>query len=256
MSETPLDRAWRAAEAPGAGDAEMAEYYDVFAGVEFFLALEPDSLESETPQPLLFPVEGAPTALIFDTESRIADFLETGAAHLALSGRAAIAMFAGRGVQLGVNLGDAPSATILPAAAVDWAAAALRQPIEAETGARAALTAPFGARPELLARIDAKLAAAAGLAKEAWLCGAGEGALVLCVALETPEAESAVVSALAETARFAGDGRAAFDIAVLDEGAPALEAARKVGLGFDLSAPQRPPSPGPGMDSERPPKLR
>lgn len=256
MNETPLDRAWRAAEAPGAGDAEMARYYDTFAGVEFFLALEPDSLESEAPQPLIFSVEGAPTALIFDTEIRMAEFLETGAAHLALSGRAVISMFASRGVQLGVNLGDAPSATILPASAVDWAAAALRQPIEAETGGRAALGAPRGAKPELLARIDAKLAGMTGLVRETWLCGVGDGALLLCVALEQPGAENAVVSALAETARFSGEGDAAFDIAVVEEESPALVLARKVGLGFDLSVPPAPAPAGPGMDPSSPPKLR
>lgn len=256
MNDTPLDRAWRAAEAQGAGDAEMAEYYDTFAGVEFFLALEPDLLESEAPQPLLFSVEGAPTALIFDTEIRMANFLEAEAAHLALSGRAVISMFTGRGVQLGVNLGDAPSATILPAAAVDWAATALRQPIEAETGGRAALQAPVGVKPELLARIDAKLAGMAGLVRETWLCGVGEGALALCVLLEQPAAENAVVSALAETARFAGGEGAAFDIAVVEDESPALSMARKVGFGFDLSAPPAPAPLGPGMDPSAPPKLR
>ncbi|WP_340110410.1 SseB family protein [Pikeienuella sp. HZG-20] len=256
MIETPLDRAWAAAEAPGAGDAEMAHYYEVFAAAEFFLAIDAESFEDAAPQPILFSVDGAETALIFDTESRMADFLESGAAHLALSGRAVLGMFAGRGVQLGVNLGEAPSATILPAEAVDWAAAATLQPVEAEASRRLALTPPQGLEPALFARIDAKLAGLAGNVVEAWLCGAGEGGLVLCLALRAEAAEAAVVAALAETARFAGGDRAAFDIAVLKADDPALSAARKIGLGFELAPPAAPPRAAPGMDPAHPPKLR
>lgn len=258
MTETPLDRAWAAAEAPAAGDAGMAAYYEVFAAAELFLAIEPGSLEAEAQRPLLFPVEGASTALVFDTEARLAAFMGDDAAYLALSGRAVVAMFAGRGVQLGVNLGAAPSATVLPAAAVDWAARALGQPIEMETGAGVSLTAPKGATPALLARIDARLAAIGPALAEAWLCGAGAG-LMLVLALRDSAAERAVVGALAETARFAGGERAAFDIAVMRSDEPGLAAARKIGLGFEIAPPPgaaAEPAGGPGTDPARPPKLR
>ncbi|MFV0475877.1 MAG: SseB family protein [Pikeienuella sp.] len=258
MNETPLDRAWTRAAAPEAGDAEMAAYYEIFAAAELFLAIEPGSLEAEAQTPLLFPVEGAETALVFDTEARLADFIGEGAAHLALSGRAVIAMFAGGGAQLGVNLGEAPSAAILPAAAVDWAARALDQPIEIETAARRTLSPPRDAGAALLARIDARLAAIGPALEEAWLCGA-EGGLLLVVALADPAAERAIVAALAETARFAGDDGAAFDIAVMRPGEPGLESVRKVGFGFEIAAPAASvsvASAGPGMDPAQPPKLR
>ena len=82
---------------------------------------------------------------------------------------------------------------------------------------------------------------------------------MLCVALRTPHAEQSVVAALAETARFAGGDAAAFDIAVLSPKDPRLDAARKVGLGFE---PQNPEDlltverAAPGMDPDSPPKLR
>lgn len=252
---TPLDRAWAAAEAPGAGDAGMARYYDVLAAAELFLAIDPATLDGAAQAPVLFTVEGVETALVFDTEWRIAAFMGDGSAHLALSGRAVVAMFAGKGVQIGVNLGHAPSATILPAAAVDWAAEALRQPIEAEAGGAMVLTRPGGATPDLLARIDAKLAGIGSVLAEAWLCGTGtEGDLTLCITLREAEAERAVVAALAETARFAGGERAAFDIAVLRAGDPRLAGARRTGLGFEIAAPPEAGRQGP--DPSLPPKLR
>lgn len=260
---TPLDTAWTATEAPGAGDAEMARYYDVFAAAELHLLVDPASLEGEgTPQPLLFPVDGTDTALVFDTEARMAAFMEDGAAHLTLSGRAVISMFSGRGAQIGVNLGDAPSATVLPAAAIDWAASALHQPIEAEEGQDMALTVPRVITPDLLARIDAKISGMGSAVSEAWLCGLGAGrraGLILCVALREQAAEQSVVAALAETARFAGGEKAAFDIAVTQSGDPRLDAARKVGLGFEPTNPAdaaRVEPVAPGMDKSKPPRLR
>lgn len=267
MTETPLDTAWVATEAPGAGDAEMARFWEVFAGAELHLVIDPASLEGEgTPQPVTFPVEGTDTALVFDTEARMAAFMEDGAAHLTLSGRAVVDMFAGKDAQLGLNLGEAPSATILPKPALAWAAQALRQPIEADTAADAALSVPRGAMPDLLARLDARLAGMGAAVSEAWLCGLGTSArrgqmqpLVLCVALRTPQAEQSVVSALAETARFAGGDKAAFDIAVMGPSDPRLEAARKVGLGFEPQNPadgERVEPIAPGSDPGKPPKLR
>lgn len=266
MTETAIDRAWAAAEAPDAGDAEAARFWEVFAGAELHLVIDPASLDEDgPPKPLTFPVEGAETALVFDTEARMAAFMEEGAAHLTLSGRAVVAMFAGTGAQLGLNLGDAPSATVLPASALDWASAALGQPIEAETAADAALAAPRGATPDLLQRIDARLAGMAAAVAEAWLCGLGAGRpgeaapLILCVALRTPEAERPVVAALAETARFAGGERAAFDIAVIGAEDPRMAAARKVGLGFEPADPAQEVSVAPvapGGDPSKPPKLR
>lgn len=264
MTETALDRAWAAAEA---GEGAMARYYDVFAATEFFLMVEPETLEGDgPPRPVLFEVEGVATALIFDTEARLADFAEGAAAHLTLSGRAVAEMFAGKGAQLGVNLGDAPSATILPAEAVDWAAAAFRQPIEQDAEAGLALTVPRGASPHVFAALDAKLAGLGAEVAEAWLCGLGgagatakrgEEPLILCLRLRAAFAESGVVAALAETARFAGGDRPAFDIAVLAEGDPRLAQARRVGLGFEPAAPSEPKAPKiPGGDPEEPPILR
>lgn len=248
MTETPLDRA--------AAEEDAARFWEVFAASELFLAVDPATLGAAAPQPLSFAVEGAETLLAFDTEARLAAFLGEGAAHLALSGRALAAMMAGTGAQLGLNLGDAPSAQLLPAAALDWAAAALRQPIEAETRTGLSLGPPDGATPDLLARIDARLAALGPVVAEAWLCGAAEEGLVLLLSMAEPAAEAAAVAALAETARFAGGARPAFALAAARQGEAALETARRVGLGFEPPKPAVAALAAPGADPARPPKLR
>lgn len=255
MTETPLDRAWLAAEED---EAARPRFWDLFAASELFLAIDPGSLSGDgPPRPLLFPVEGIETGLAFDTELRMAGFLGE-AAHLTLSGRAAVGMFAGTGAQLGLNLGDAPSATVLPAEALDWAAAALRQPVETVEAAGASFAPPAGATPALLTALDAKLNALGPAVSEAWLV-ADAGRLLLCVAMRTPGAEAAAVAALAETARFAGGDEAAFDIAALAANDARLEAIRRVGLGFepqDPDAVERMERVAPGADKGKPPILR
>ena len=266
-AETPLDRAWETANSALAGDAEMARFYDIFAATELFLLIDPDTLtDGAAPKPLTFPVEGAETALIFDTEARLAGFMEDGAAHLTMSGRAVIAMFKGTGAQLGLNLGDAPSATILPSEAISWAAEALAQPIETTEIGDAVLTVPRAVMPDLLQALDGKLAGMGTVVSEAWLCGLGASAgrgkpqpMVLCVCLRERQAEQSVVSALAETARFTGGDASAFDIAVLPADDAKMNAARKVGLGFEPQNPEetmRAEPAAPGMDPDKPPKLR
>lgn len=255
MTDTPLDRAWTAA---AADETALPRFWDMLAASELFLPIDPETLTGGAPQPLLFPVEGVETALAFDTEERLAGFMEGGTAHLTLSGRAVVGMFAGSGVQLGLNLGEAPSATILPAAALDWAAAALAQPVEASAGGIERLTPPAAATPELLAALDAKLNALGPAVAEAWLCGHGEG-LILMLAMRAAGAEEAAVAALAETARFSGGDAPAYDIAVLGAGDARLEAARRMGLGFEPEDPEavtRVERVAPGMDKAKPPKLR
>ncbi len=266
-AETPLDRAWETANTELAGDAEMARFYDILAATELFLLIDTETLvDGQTPNPVTFPVEGTETALVFDTEARLAGFMENGAAHLTMSGRAVITMFKGTGAQLGLNLGDAPSSTILPAEAIDWAAEALAQPIETTEIGDAVLTVPRAVMPDLLQALDGKLAGMGTVVSEAWLCGLGASAgrgkpqpMVLCVCLRERQAEQSVVSALAETARFTGGDASAFDIAVLPRDDAKMDAARKVGLGFEPQNPgdvmQAEPV-APGMDLDKPPKLR
>ena len=110
---TPLDEAWLATDAPGAGDAAMARFWEVFAAAELHLLIDPSSLDGDgTPAPLLFPVEQVETALVFDTASRMAAFMEQGAAHLTLSGRAVIGS-----TRSGVAVTTSPATSLRPARA-------------------------------------------------------------------------------------------------------------------------------------------
>lgn len=255
--ETALDAAYRA-QATGDATAELRFQERVLdAELLLLLAAEP---EGDGLEPLVFDLEEGRFALAFDRDDRLAGFLEAPAPYAALSGRRLVGLLAGQGIGIGLNLGAAPSATLLPAPAIDWLAElAERAPAEIEARARR-FGAPVQAPAALIASLDAKLAAMAAVIGDAVLVAAEVGGVpgLLLVLVEVPQdAQPGVAAGIAEAVRFSGT--TAVDVTFLGDGAAGLEAVRRVGLRFELPRPQRvvPAKPKPpGMDPARPPILR
>ena len=259
---TPLDQAHRAMAAAPDDDGARLGYYEALAATELILMLEAEPGPKATLQPALFETEAGRLALAFDGEDRLAGFTGTPTPYAALPGRALVAMLAGQGLGLGVDL-SAPSAFLMPADAVDWLAATLATVPAPVTDRPAALAAPD--LPAALVRsLDRRFAAAAGLARSAVLAGVtwadGRRGHLLAVVDPAPGAEAALAAALGEAVTFSGIAAGAIDIAFLAAGDPLLPHLARSGRRFDLpaapvSAP-RPAPAAPGSDPSRPPKLR
>ena len=181
----------------------------------------------------------------------------------ALSGRRIVAMLAGQGIGLGLNLGVAVSSTLLPAEAVAWlAAVAAEEPMEA--AGRLCAFAPPGELPgDLLEALGIKLAAMAAVIGAAHLATARhedgtEGALLALIGV--PEAARAEVArAVAEAVRFSDTAGPALDVVFPADGGATARAVARVGARLDLPRPAERPVPargGPRMDPVRPPILR
>lgn len=260
MTETPLDRAHAGMEAAPGDDALRLRFFDALAGAELFLLLETEA-EGEEIAPRTFPVEGTAYVLAFDTEERLAAFAGGIAPYAAMSGRALAPMLAGQGLGLALNPEVAPSSTVLPPEALDWFAATLAgRPAEHE--ARPVSVAPPADVPEaLLSALDAKLATAAGLAREAWLVRVayadGRDGHLLAVGGARPGAEPGIARAVGEALTFSGVEAGELDVAFLGDGDPVMARIARVGLRFDLPRSAPPDAPAaPGMDPDRPPRLR
>ena len=251
---TPLDRAQAAMEE---GEAERLRFYERLADAELFLLLAREA-EGDAVEPRLFELEDGPLALVFDREARLAEFTGAPAPYAGMSGRNAAALLAGRGIGLGVNLGVAPSSIVIPAEAVDWLAATLAHaPSEARERA-SELRPPGELPPALLGALDAKLPAAAGLARAAYLAGVtyegGRRSHLLAFVDAVPGAEEALARAAGEALTFSGLEMGEIDVA-FPRASDALAARlAKVGLRFEL--PRRDAPPPPGTDPDRPPRLR
>lgn len=258
---TPIDAALIAMTATPEDDALRLRFYERLADSELFLALDGEPGEDQvTPQ--IFPVEGASYVLVFDREERLADFAEGTAPYAVLSGRGLAAMLAGQGIGLAVNPGCEAS-LLVPANAVDWLAETLAEAPDEVEETPEEVSAPVGLPEALITALDAKLVTAQGLARLAYLCGVtyagGRRSHLLAFVDPVPGAEPALARAAGEALTFSGIEAGVMDVGFFRASDPVCASIAKTGLRFDLpqsQASEKRPGSAPGMDPDRPPKLR
>ncbi|MEO1641068.1 MAG: SseB family protein [Pseudomonadota bacterium] len=257
---TDLDRAHAVMEAAPDDDTVRLQFYERLADTELFMLLGAEAAGDQV-EPELFEIEGQRFALVFDREERLSDFVGRAAPYAGVPGRGLAQMLEGKGIGLALNLEVAPSAMLIPAEAVDWLVATLGN-APAETEARLTeINAPRGLPEAVVTGLDRKLAIAAGLAKAAYLAGAvyedGVNGHVLAFVDAAEGAEKALASAASEALTFSGIEAGMMDVLFVRASDPLAAHLAKVGLRFDLPEPATPEAPGaPGMNPEKPPKLR
>ncbi len=257
---TDLDQAHAAMEAAPDDDTARLRFYERLADTELFMLLGEEATGDQV-TPALFEIEDQRFALVFDREERLSQFVGRVAPYAGLPGRGLAAMLAGQGIGLALNLDVAPSAMLIPAEAVDWLVATLSHGPD-ETEARLTEVSAPGGLPEIVvAGLDRKLAIAAGLARFAYLAAAtyedGARGHVLAFVDAVEGAEKALASAASEALTFSGIEAGVMDVLFVRASDPLAAHLAKVGLRFDLPQPETPHVPGaPGMDPDKPPKLR
>jgi len=258
MTETAIDLAHAAMDTDDAG---RLQFYERVADAELFLLLAAEP-EGDQITPEVFEVEDGAFVLVFDREDRLTSFVGGPAPYAALSGRAIAGMLAGQGIGLGLNLEVAPSSVLIPESAMNWLHDTLgnrpaqieAQPIE--------VNVPSGLPQDLLTALDTKLAQTGGLARAAYLVSViyapnRPGHLLAFVDVARG-AETALADAVGEALTFSGLDAGELDVGFFASSEPMVARLAKVGLQFELPEPIAMPSqPGaPGMDPEKPPKLR
>ncbi len=262
MTDTPIDAAHRAMEAAPDDPVARLRFHERVMDAELFLLLETEPDDTRL-NPQVFDLEEGRFVLAFDRDDRLADFLDAPAPYAALPGRRLAALLAGQGLGIGLNLGSAPSATLLPAEAVAWMAGMGEGGPETSDDIPRRLAPPDDAPAALVVALGPKLAAMSTRVASAHLVAAtygdGRAGLLLALAGVPPEARPAVAAAISEAVRFSGVEEGGLDVTFLDDGSPALARVRAAGLALDLPrtprpAPDRPKAPG--TDPDRPPILR
>lgn len=258
---TPLDLAHAAMEAaPDDANARL-RFYAALADCELILLIETEP-EGDAPlSPAIQDLDGGRYVLAFDSEDRLAAFAGTTVPYAALPGRVIATQLAGQGIGIGLNLGVAPSAFLMPEGAVDWLAETLA--LARPAGAVDAVV-PRPHRPSLpdalTAALTDKIARLAGHAERALVLGTGAGRHLLAFVAARPGAEEALAKAVAEARAFSGN-EAPLDVAFLAAGDRRIAGLEAVALVIPVPPVPRPdlrevPGAAPGMDPDRPPKLR
>jgi hypothetical protein len=257
---TDLDIAHAAMDADPENDAKRLQFYERLADTELFMLLGAEA-EGDKVEPELFEIEDQNFVLIFDREERLAQFVGREAPYAGLSGRVLCNMVAGQGIGFALNLAVAPSAMLIPAEAVEWLNATLDNKPD-ETEARLSeVSAPKGLPEAVVTGLDRKLAIAAGLANIAYLAAAkyddNSRGHVLVFIDAVPGAQDALARAAGEALTFSGIEAGTMDVMFARGSDPLAAHLAKVGLRFDLPALHDPQAPSaPGMDPNRPPKLK
>jgi len=255
---TPLDSAHIDAEAD---EARRPRFWSRLLETELFVPLEEEA-QGETIRPVILDTAEGRIALVFDREVRLVDFMEGPTEFAAMSGRRLVKLLVEQDIALALNLGGAPSETILPVDALRWAVDRLTDLTVVREASVRDVNRPQNVPDVLLDAIAEKLPTLEGLARESWLVGVtyrdGTQGHMLAVIDALPPARDAIADALSEALRLSGLDAGQLDIVFLDEGAKALPALRSKGLGFEI--PQRRETvrevTAPGSDPAKPPILR
>ena len=262
MAETPLDMAHAAMKAAPTDDAARLRYFERIADAELFLLLREEACGDQI-KPEIFETGAHRLVLAFDREERLAEFVGGSAPYAALSGRAIAALLAGQGLGLGLNFDVAPSSFMLDAQGVAWLAETLGHAPEQVESMFAEFSAPAGLPESLITALDTKLAAAAGLARSAYLVGtkskSGVSGHLLGFVDALEEAEDALAKAVSEALTFSGIEAGVLDVGFFAASDGVTARLARCGLRFDL--PQQETTgigdqPAPGSDPDKPPILK
>lgn len=259
--ETPLDRAHAAMIADEGDDAARLRFYERVADAELFVLLERKA-EGDHIEPDLFEIADARYLLAFDHEARLAGFVGKTAPYAALSGRALVRMLAGQGIGLALNPQAAPSSMLLPSEAVDWLADMLAHAPDEISALPVNLAPPADLPESMLLALDTKLTSAAGLARVAYLAAVtyqdGRPGHLLGFIDTVPGAEAALAKAVTEALSFSSVDAGEIDVGFFGSTDAIATSLARVGLRFDLPAPDHAPRTptAPGRDPDKPPRLR
>lgn len=260
--ETPLDQAYLEMQNTPEDAVASLRFYERLADAELFMMLEDDASD-DVASPQIFSTEDGNFAIVFDREERLAEFVDTPTPFVALSGRRIAKLLAGKDIGIGLNLGGSPSSMLLPAEAVGWLQEVLGSKSHETEATPTSFHAPKNLPESLIMAIDKKLANMSGVVGAAYLVGVayqgGHDSHMLALIDVADAAREGVAEAIAEAMQFSGIEAGELDVTFLDLASPHIAALHNVGLGFEipeLILPKAPAALAPGMDPDKPPKLR
>ncbi len=261
-TQTPLDRAFLAMDAAPEDDAARARYYEVLADTELFLVLREEPTGDQI-APDVFDLGDQTFVVAFDDEERMGHFTGGPAPYAAISGRVLAGMLAPQGVGLGINLEAGPTSFLIPPEALQWLVDTLGAAPQQAQARVVAIHAPGKLPQKVLDALAERLTRAAGLAQAAFLVEAeydsGARAHMLAVLGAEDRAHAPLAKSVSEALTFSGIEAGALDVVFIGADDPRLPTIEAFGMRLDIPpAPEQPrvERVAPGMDPDKPPKLR
>lgn len=263
---SPLDNALHAMNGAPEDEQVRLQFYAEFADTTLILLLTAPAGDDSI-SPHMFETDQGAYVVAFDQEERLADFaagIEGGATEYAqLPGRALAAMLDGQGVGIALNPGVTGSEYLCTPEAVTWLVEVLDQSPEVAEARPGDIAHPGDISDSLLSALTRAMRSATGLASAACLVkavhrGGAEG-LMLGLLDVAPQDEAALAGAVSNAVQFLGDQDLRLDVIFPEKGSPFAAQLAQTGLALVIPEVEDLATTGPsapGMDPEKPPRLR
>lgn len=270
-TDTGLDGAMRQMAASPEDTTARLAFHAELSRAEVFVLLDSE-VTGDRMIPRVFDLSDARAVLAFGSEMQLADFAGAAAAYAALPGRVLVSMLASEAEPLSLLIGpNVDHAALLDPQTLAWLDQTLSAPAPSEAQATPErFTAP-NLPPAVLAllvpALERRLSGVPGLgavllAGAVWQGGARGHVLALSGLPDT--AHAPIARAIVEALSLSGLEAGALD--VVFPPATAMQAIRAVGLMLtpapfvpsdeQIISPDSPPGANPGLDPNRPPRLR
>ncbi|OYX43897.1 MAG: hypothetical protein B7Z02_08055 [Rhodobacterales bacterium 32-67-9] len=226
---TAIDRAYSGMMS--GGEAELLRFYQVLAASDLFILLDVTG-EDEVPEPKIIPIEGGQFVLVFDLAERVMELTGYDAPTSRATGRDVFNLMRGRDIGIALNMGEAPSAMLIPGDAIDWICDTLEDAAQVKTPAAApgrfkALLTPHSFPDTLQLALTEKLGAVAELYDRALLLRAeyddGQSGFLVAFSAVDDGDQGAVTAAVNSALATYSGRKIALDIAFMARDEPMLE---------------------------------
>lgn len=257
---TPLERAIVMLEAKPHDTSRFSAVMERLVDAEVFLSLE-DASSTKVVTPRMVQLHGDEFVAIYDTELRLSEAIGGETEYLSVSGRTLIQMLVGQNTGIALNPGTSAIGYIFKMETLRWLAQSLDENPNKISQKITKVAPPPALSPKALEALSVKLTAAQGLAEyvvlvEAYGTSDNKNPM-LCFVGSMPDAQADLAKLVQEYLQFSEQDGAAWDVSYLAQNHIMVEKLLKVGLRFDLPAPEIAfDRPGPGTAPGQPPILR
>ena len=252
-----MDKTYARMQAAPNSDAAGLRFYEAFCDTNLHVLVNADlSLQ-------IFETSQGKLILAFDTEERMAEFVEQPTEFIKMPGRELVTQLKETDIGIGLNLNVAPTSQILTPEILDWVSALLSVDSTLMVDQVAGFSADCQLSDDDRTALTDRLVNFTGVVKAAYICGVtyadGATADALFFIDCDQDIEADLFTAMIETQKFAMDSSADLAIKFISSDSPALPEIQRHGHQLHIPAPIVTPTfqpSAPGMDPNKPPKLR
>ncbi len=255
MIFSPLDKAFQAFTETG----DQSQLLGAIARSELFVATTTEVMGSDF-DPMLVSFGEEPYIAVFDSAAKLSDFEGASGHFVSVSGRAIAQMLVGQNIGVVLNPKSHSWSHVLDVETLEWMAELDRfELIEDDLNELTIQPISQGAT-ELVQALDEVLPAAMGLASCVFLVevsadGSRHSAAIFCDAKS--DAHSVLKQLIQEMVLYSGQIQSELSVGFVQSDSPQYSTFVRQGLRLDIPQPKRAATiTAPGMDPQKPPKLR